>query len=461
MSVTSKHENNGNESSRHVGRRAVRRGCFLAMASMALVTTLLEGCASHIHNAADSKKALAAQAQFEELSKAHNEVFIAMTSNLDTLSKAEADMFREIRGRETEIRTRWILRQNWAELRAQLTQLPTEMETELDELATQVTLELGSAKTARVNAAAALESAGGQLEAAKVNLTRWNRRIGMLEALITVTPELFEVNADNDYKDFKESIGEMQKTLGSAKFEYTDADGNTQSATIADELKDLDVSVVLGKGDASLGRLVSTLQEAFNEGTPGLALTIASLAKDLAETEHNAAVARIQSIQNRQQLLDRANTIVNRSAELATEARTSLNSSETVFADDDEIRLTLLAVSGSPASDSGELKDFLRLRPNLKKSEKDLQFAALALQDYANIVWESGELDEIRRGYAVLKHRQSIHQSQLNTAIHEALVRRGIEGLVSYHSGGVKPQEVAELAYRVTQLILLGLIAAN
>ena len=85
-----------------------------------------------------------------------------------------------------------------------------------------------------------------------------------------------------------------------------------------------------------------------------------------------------------------------------------------------------------------------------------------AIQAYVNIAGPiAGRIANADREVAYLTHHDSIEISRINTASHEILAARGIEGLVAYHSGGVKPEEIAEITYRAAQLVILGIIASG
>ena len=92
----------------------------------------------------------------------------------------------------------------------------------------------------------------------------------------------------------------------------------------------------------------------------------------------------------------------------------------------------------------------------------DLANVYLVMQYYVAVNGQiSSRVEEVRREEAYLAHRQSIEISQINTLQHQALLNRGIEGLLIYHKGGVKPEEIADLVYRVTQLGFLGWIGSG
>jgi hypothetical protein len=66
--------------------------------------------------------------------------------------------------------------------------------------------------------------------------------------------------------------------------------------------------------------------------------------------------------------------------------------------------------------------------------------------------------DTIEAG--VNKHLFSIRRSALNTRNREMLVRHGLQGLATYHAGGLKPEEIANF-FRAAQSIAIGILAGR
>lgn len=452
-------------------------------------TTLIAGCASHLHNAADYEQAQLAQQQMTELIQSHEAAFATMTTNLETLRESEAELFDEAARRHVEIQARVALRGTWNDL-GSVQSAASEMKSEMDALAQEVAAEMGAANAEGLSTEEALNAAKSQLEAAQARITGWNRRVAAMEALIAVSPGLTSLSEAKNFDEFSGQVKSFAQTLGTTTVSYEDADGKTQKSNLKDELESIfDVNAVLQGGDKELGRVISTLRVAFVGDAPGLALTIAALALDLAQAERASAVATLKAITLRRELVQRADLLVCEGGELAEEADTMIGA---VGRANDNVYESMLAMAEGQPEAAQAAKAAKAKAAEAKKAadeaaadgaadadakaaaadaaadaadaaETEAMRAAQAALAVKNFTIVTGAIrtavDQIVREYYVLKHRQSIDESRFVAAMHESLVRRGVEGLVVYHAGGVKPEEIADLVYKAAQLAILGIIA--
>jgi hypothetical protein len=70
-------------------------------------------------------------------------------------------------------------------------------------------------------------------------------------------------------------------------------------------------------------------------------------------------------------------------------------------------------------------------------------------------------IEEAKLNDAYLQHLESIKVSQISLRQHEAMAARGLESLLIYHTGGIKSEEIAEVAFQAVQLGLLSWIGTG
>lgn len=432
------------------------------------ISILSLGCASHLHNPGDQKLALKAQEQLNQLIQEQNTVFDAMLTNLAQMSEFELQIYEEMRKKETEIRARNVLRMKWGQLNAALAaregqetgeepgessgngatvSLLSELSDTVDRIRSNIYGELKISRDAMAQEKEKLELARKELERAKSVLTNWNRRVAVLEKLIAVTPNIeiaiSQVHDSDEFKSKAEDIAKAVKTeIGKASVTFETADGEKKTVDLEGELtKMFDVDLLLNNGDPDTSKILRGVRAFINPEAPGLVLTIAALAKDLAENERTRTMSHIRSLEKRLDVANRSAHLLKIADEMAEEARNFIQNSK--FFDHEKGVME-------------DLKDFA------KDKKKPLSDAMFAIQAYVNIAGPiAGRIANADREVAYLTHHDSIEISRINTASHEILAARGIEGLVAYHSGGVKPEEIAEITYRAAQLVILGIIASG
>ncbi|MDB6027380.1 MAG: hypothetical protein JWM68_3603 [Verrucomicrobiales bacterium] len=420
------------------------------LAIMAMVT--VTGC-THLHD--DSRHAIVdkAKVQAAALVKAEQHAFDVMSSNLSIMSINEANTFKRLDADVIAVQTRTASRMKWSDLRQQATigasgssPLTQDLENRVNNLVDDITKELVSAEVAKGKAKHTLDAADAELDLAKAKATKWNKQIAVLEKIIELTPSLVTASTNGQIKsldDFSAKVTEITKLGKDAQVIYSDADGNSvtndfvsAAATLADPGQALD------KGDSEAGKLLASVRNVFTPQAPGVVVTAASLAKDLAEARQHRVMAHIDMLTQRIDLAKRAQAAVAQAREFAQQM--SCIGDTTKFPNDKSIGETLLELSKDPLK-----------AEDLAKGLRGAQYyvaitAALTLQAKA------AEREVYR-----LQHLDSIQQSKIAAMEHEALVSRGVEALAIYHEGGVKPEEIADLAFRAAQLGFLSWIGAG
>lgn len=443
----------------------------LGKLTIIVLLTFLCGCASHIHNPSDQAASEKAEEQFKSLLKSQQEVFGAMKANLDKMSELEVQAYREMADRSKELYARQVTRMTWKELRDQLDS--TDYESKIAEIRKSIEKDLVSAKIKRDQTKSTQQKIEAELKKAKETLTSWNMRVAVLEKLIELTPEFEALSQAKGFDGLREKSKEIANKAKDEEVTYINADAKPETK----KLKEVFQSVfkdVGGDGDPDM-KTYEGISKVFKADAPGLVVTIASLAKDLADAERARADAHVQSLQQRMDVLRRAEKSVEVARNLLIVAKNQIqkkrkiqiqNQSIVIFEDGHNITVDLKTWSEWSIEDLKALSEWLMEKkssdPNfeLEPDFDPLMAGMLAINNYVAVKGPlESRIEEALREDAYLRHLYSIEASRLNAAQHEALVSRGLESLLIYHSGGVKPQEIAEIAFDIANLLAFTAIA--
>jgi len=424
--------------------------------SLSLVAALLFlllfgiGCASHLHNPANQSLSQQAQEQFEALLKANGATFDSMVTNLATFSRINSELYEAMARKAAQLHARRATAMTWGDLRESFG-----AENPLDSLSKEITNKTNQVNEALKKVAGKskealtiLGEARSELKAAKATVTSWNRRVAVLDKIIESTPSIKEaleqVRSPEDFRSKVEAYTEsLKKRLGEQKVVYLDADGKGQTNTLTDEIKNMLGASSDSRDPDGAGKIVDGLSTVFNPKAPGLVITAASLAKDLAEAESSRLSSQLDSLESRLRGLEEAKKAVQFGVNLSTEALSSIPAAD--FPDSSKVPDTLKAL----------VKDG-------EKNQEKIGGALFALSHYVTIHSECVSMvEEALHNDAQQQHLESIRISQINLRQHEFMAARGIESLLIYHSGGIKPEEIAEVAFQVMQLGLLSWIGGG
>ena len=182
----------------------------------------------------------------------------------------------------------------------------------------------------------------------------------------------------------------------------------------------------------------------FNpEQAPGISIIILSLNVDIAQAELNRVNVNLSYLQSVKSIFetsrldptnpDRLKTLLSQAQQIIHTSRFNLN---------DSVLTTL---------------NNLRTQSNKETAMRNV-FRALGLYSivYLNESFTLSKELELAR----LDHEYSIELSEVNAQEHEALISRGLQGLVAYHESGIKPETVANFI-RALQAVGLGIIAGG
>jgi len=410
------------------------------------------GCASHLHNAGNQILSQQAQEQFETLTKSNQAIFESLQTNLITVSKINSELYASMAAKEAEIQVRQASRLTWQQLRDSFGSDPDknpllDLNRQISAKTNQVNEQLKKVRGDSKEALRIVAQTGNELAAAKATVTSWNRRVAVLDKLIAATPSIKEalqqVKAPDDFRQKVEAYtSALKNTLGEQTVVHLDADGNSHTNNLASEIQTMLNLNPLSIDPDTDGKIFESLRTTFNPKAPGLLVTVATLARDLAEAESTRLSLQLDSLESRLHGLEAARRAVEFGTNLSLEATSSIPAD---FADDANAQQTIASMAHAATPDRDKIAAGM-----------------LALSHY--VVIQShivAKVEEALMHDAYQQHLESIRTSQVNLRQHESMEAHGIESLLVYHSGGIKPQEVAELAFQVVQLGLLSWIGVG
>jgi hypothetical protein len=424
---------------------------WLTSVSLAFVVVTAAACASHLHNASDKALAEQAQKQLQTVIKAEQERLAAITANHRKIHAEETRALHELEDPAVAALSRQVLRVTWKQFRSDLGtyeqpgMLVKRINDARDEILKAVNLDFADARLRDDQAKNQQEKAASALAQARGRLTRWNRRVATFEKLIEVAPAATALSEVKDFDGFKTTAKSLLASAGAESVTYTDATGTSRTTTLKEELDDLlDESRALRNGDGEAGAILAGIKDIVTPQAPGLVVTVASLAKDLAEAERTRTLSGIASLERRLAVVKDLDDTLTLAKELSRAGAGVKDAA--AYPDETRVRETIVALAKS--ADAGAAEALRRVVEAIQK------YVAVAgpLTARARVA---------SREDAYLRHVQSIEESANAVAQHQALVTRGLEGIATYHAGGMKPEQVADLLHKAAQLILLGVIAGG
>ena len=183
-----------------------------------------------------------------------------------------------------------------------------------------------------------------------------------------------------------------------------------------------------------------TVDSVDPKSAPGLTVVILSLGDDLARMQKQRGQLELNHLSTRLALLQDAQG-TDRSCEVAIQII------------DDRVVEGHFKHTAKPVDTINQLKN--------RTDDQPLQdaFKVLAYYSIARVL-NTARRDDLRVRLAVLEHEYEIRLAQVNAREREAVIGRGLEGLVAYHSGGLTAEDVANLL-RAAQTAGLAAIGAG
>ncbi len=394
------------------------------------------GCI-HLHNQAQADLAKETAGEFKKFQDSSSNIYVQMLGNLEKVDQAMVARQAEV-DQEAELTFgNQVSSLKWGEIEAGLQQaskelvnLQTTIEKAIDDL-----LKAKAKKEERIpSAKKTMEDASNLLKKAVKEKNEWEARAILFRSTIkfmadnAVTtgkkPSLkaLEISLEN----FKKNILEKKVTLEGQTKPLGEWLGDDMQV-----LKSMEFKELLRKYSINLADPLKA---------PGLTVTILSLGLDLAQAQ-----------------FERARLEVNYLAAGIELIKIMKEKTETLRIDE---ALTIIRDRKEFSKSEKVLKTLDRLRYQVGK-ERAIQHALEVLAIYG--VTQTLDINiplELKIRTAMLKHKYSIQVSVINAMEHEALIGRGLQGLVTYHEGGLKPETIANLL-RAAQMVAVAVISAG
>lgn len=222
------------------------------------------------------------------------------------------------------------------------------------------------------------------------------------------------------------------------------------------EILGKEINIVFLASDDNLKTTYSTLEQvlasdtdAFNNlfdprSAPGLTVTILSLAEDLAKVQCDRAELQVWYLGAKYKALK---------VQMAQMENSQKNIETALVMINDRLG------EGSFLPRDTALTTINKLHKTGKQNAIIAAGRATTLYGVIKILDESARL-ELQARPDILDHEYSIRLATINGKEHEALISRGLQSLVIYHEGGVKPEMIANFI-RATQTVALAVIGAG
>lgn len=430
-----------------------------------LIAAAVGGCAlpSHIHQPENLARARRAQDQLKTLVKAEQEVLATTIANLERRVEHERVGLQLLGERAAASHSRLVLRLPWDEVRRNLgkdvetSSLLDNARTAIADINRRLNAEIPTVQLAGRLAAKDLATADAALKAAKDRWTTWNLRIATLEKLIEIAPGATALAGVKSFDQFKTTGTKLATDAGSVRVTYVDADGAARETTLKDSLATvIDDTRVSAGGNVDTERVAEALKAAIVPEAPGLLVTIAALGKEIAEIERMRVAAAVINLERRLAIARDAGITYDTAGQLLSQARGFVSN-------------TACFPATPPGAQGESVGDGLRrlaadsqpCAPGTTVAKTFAQ-ALVALENYVMAAGPlSARIEAASREDAYLRHVRSLEETRSAVAQREALVSRGIEGLALYHAGGLKPEQIGELVYRIAHLSIFGYVAGR
>jgi hypothetical protein len=421
----------------------------LATAPLLALVWLVASC-THLHNKTNEELAKAALQDFNDFKKLSGGPYLAMLRNHSKMDAASISFQAEVAKVKTVTIAAGLSRKPWGEI---ATELNTQEETRADRLRAladelkKLTRQelIATGETERI--AQGLKAAAAMLTAAYAVQDKWEARHVLFLSAIKISAELA---ASGDAPDAASLRKLREDALNqTVTLERYDEKGNprTETKTVA-AILDKDAGAILdGKVTDQIGDYTYNL---FNpDAAPGLKVIIFSLGVDLASQQ--LARAKLTSAYLRDRIA------VARTQERILTNPDSLNAATA---------LTILKDrSGKLLSTGTVLSTVNQLRRECDNQPRDKCDNALVLQDAFDVLGTYAFLKtlndsrwlETTTRVEFLNHQRSIKLSAINALEHEALIARGLQGLLIYHQGGLTEERIANFL-RLAQTAALAVI---
>lgn len=425
-------------------------GRFVLLIACVCASQLVSGCL-YLHNPTLQKAAEAAKSDFEAVAK--NSPFSAVVGGYVSQTELTAAVARDVHRLDRLVKLNALVAMTWADLK-------TATVGELN--ATGVDLQDATQARDRARAALPVQLAklAGAKEAVKTQVDALNDS-GLTAARYAATQSLLrEALVAAAETTRPKSVAALRDVLGKKHSVTTFATGPTGLTTTVKEMtagellgiSAKDIPSTLPADLAELGRLgellksLPGLQETLERLTfrsPGIATTLLGLGFDLARAEEQRIAAAVDSAKREIKLRDAhiAFLELHRDALRADLDDRGLGIAAAASVEKDEatrLRVTLeRLVTGYQRAEAGAAREQARGR---------LHAVYLGLANNFKLqVVDAKEREIFKDRISALQTEQELRLKAVGFAEREAIIGRGLEGLVAFHSGGVTTEDVARL----------------
>ncbi len=384
---------------------------------------------------------------FNATKQKREENFYSVTTHLYKAAEQDEEIYEKMGETETEHYARRVNRMTWGNLRDEFGDmgLANELSEEIELSVRVINNELLLVQGKKGKITASLKDANDELKSAKEILSGWNRRVAVLEKLIELIPSTDQALSQiQDIVDFKDKAVDVVKKvrgqLKDVKVSYSDADGNKMEADFEDQItKLLNTDDVLRRGDLDSGKIITGISAIVTAETPSLMVTVALLAKDIADYERIHLAFKIDLLEKRIEVMYRAKRLVNVAKDYSLDANSLIPEGIT---DGETVIETLKRLADTPVGPEAE-----------QEVIDSIAGAIIVVQHYVTLAGPiTSQVEDAIREEAYIQHLQSIEISRVNTIEHEDLLDNGIEGLTIYNNRwSTLSNELGMLSFVVAQ----------
>lgn len=422
---------------------------------------LVGGCAvlpSHLHNDANATRAKGAYDKWNQYSKAAPDIYAALAANVNQFKTEEDKVLADLAESHRAALVAALPDLTELDLNDRASKGLAEVEEFLEKTVPAKARELTDAAAAaaakKQDSDALVAKLKESVATAEKNVETWNAYIAVLQkGLADLPPELRQSDTVS-----LTSLADVASHIGSQKVSYADAEGKIVTES---------VSVIVKKigsrfGDRFAGLITDRDGKQNIKGifpkAPGINVTILNLGLDLADLERKEAEAALKQIHEETIVFEDAVSEMHIAEQLyqeviaATQGRSDRRVIVTLADEWDKAANDLKKGAGANGPTLGE---------NLSSLEGTTITNLVRLRKLATaetIRARQASLLPLR--IARLKHLASISNSAVADESHQALIRRGIEGLSAYHAGGFTKEDAARII-QLAQSVALGVIAHN
>jgi hypothetical protein len=317
---------------------------------------------------------------------------------------------------------------------------------------------------------------------ASSDVEKWNETVALLKTAAANLPSAKGAGKSDKSTtdDALKHLGDSLSKIGNEQVQFEDANGKPQKKTIAAIVQE-------------------TLTEKDNIGAtfrkaPGIKLRILTLGLDVAETERERALMRLNRIHDRMSLFEdfyKESLLAQQLlhwAELRKPPALAGQPSIATYIDANAVDarnqrdIFLQTVKPKPSADTGAAKPVspvdtepeAPVDPKAAKPKTPLK----AHDDYEKALFANADLFETLRLLIIaeaiiqrdearlpvmtarLNHLESIGISEYNDRIWQLYLQAGADGLVAYQKGGFSEADAAQIV-RIAEAVAVGIIALN